>query len=129
MRQLQEAGYTREAQVQGRGQFSVRGAVVDIFSWDAQRPAAHRMGGRGVDLAARIRRRRAAFRADAQDGGDQPGRAGPRRRNAAAATLRDYLPKGFVTVELGEEVAAAVPAAAEETEDAERLPGRAPATS
>ena len=38
LRQLQEAGYTREAQVQGRGQFSVRGAVVDVFSWDAQRP-------------------------------------------------------------------------------------------
>ena len=37
-RRLQEAGYTREAQVQGRGQFSVRGAVVDIFSWDAHRP-------------------------------------------------------------------------------------------
>ncbi len=36
--QLQQAGYTREAQVQGRGQFSVRGAVVDIFSWDAPRP-------------------------------------------------------------------------------------------
>ena len=24
--------------MQGRGQFSVRGAVVDIFSWDARRP-------------------------------------------------------------------------------------------
>ena len=35
---MQEASYTREAQVQGRGQFSVRGAVVDIFSWDAHRP-------------------------------------------------------------------------------------------
>ena len=36
--QLQKAGYTREAQVQGRGQFSVRGAVLDIFSWDSARP-------------------------------------------------------------------------------------------
>ena len=35
---LGKAGYTREAQVQGRGQFSVRGAVIDIFSWDARRP-------------------------------------------------------------------------------------------
>jgi transcription-repair coupling factor (superfamily II helicase) len=36
--QLQQAGYAREAQVNGRGQFSVRGAVIDLFSWDARRP-------------------------------------------------------------------------------------------
>ena len=36
--QLEQAGYAREAQVNGRGQFSVRGAVIDLFSWDARRP-------------------------------------------------------------------------------------------
>jgi len=36
--QLVAAGYQREAQVQERGTFSVRGAIVDVFSRHAQRP-------------------------------------------------------------------------------------------
>ncbi|MEM1059703.1 MAG: transcription-repair coupling factor [Verrucomicrobiota bacterium] len=36
--QLAEAGYQPEAQVSERGAFSVRGAIVDVFSWQAQAP-------------------------------------------------------------------------------------------
>jgi len=32
------AGYERVAQVTTRGQFAVRGGIVDVFSWQAQRP-------------------------------------------------------------------------------------------
>ncbi len=107
-RQLQEAGYIREAQVQERGQFSVRGAVVDIFSWDAQRPL--RAEWEDEELIS-LRE----FDVDAQRS-VQPLKtaevslAGPGFGGGAddPATLRDYLPEGFVTVEL---VAAAVPAA------------------
>ncbi|MCE0522755.1 MAG: transcription-repair coupling factor [Methylacidiphilales bacterium] len=103
LKQLQEAGYTREAQVQGRGQFSVRGAVVDIFSWDAQRPL--RTEWEDEELIS-LRE----FDVDAQRS-VQPLKtaevslAGPDSggNDDAAATLRDYLPEGFVTVNLGEE--------------------------
>ena len=103
--QLQEAGYTREAQVQERGQFSVRGAVVDIFSWDAPRP----LRTEWVDEELISLRE---FDVDAQRSVQtlktaEISLAGPGWSAGAdgAATLRDYLPKDFVTVELGEEVA------------------------
>jgi len=35
---LVAAGYDRAAQVTTRGQFAVRGGIVDVFSWQAQRP-------------------------------------------------------------------------------------------
>jgi transcription-repair coupling factor (superfamily II helicase) len=38
LKKLQEAGYARETQVQARGQLSVRGALLDIFPWDASHP-------------------------------------------------------------------------------------------
>lgn len=38
LEKLAKAGYVREAEVQQRGQFSVRGGVVDLFSWDAAYP-------------------------------------------------------------------------------------------
>jgi len=109
LNQLQEAGYTREAQVQGRGQFSVRGAVVDVFSWDAQRPL--RTEWEDEELIS-LRE----FDVDAQRSVQtlktaEISLAHPGLNTSAkeAALLRDYLPKGFVTVEL--EAAAAVPAA------------------
>jgi transcription-repair coupling factor (superfamily II helicase) len=106
LKQLQEAGYTREAQVQERGQFSVRGAVIDIFSWDTQRPL--RTEWEDEELIS-LRE----FDIDAQRS-VQPLKtaeislAGPGLGGNAddAATLTDYLPEGFVTVEL--EVAAAI---------------------
>ena len=107
LNQLQEAGYTREAQVQGRGQFSVRGAVVDVFSWDAQRPL--RTEWEDEELIS-LRE----FDVDAQRSVQtlktaEISLAHPGLNTSAkeAALLRDYLPKGFVTVEL--EAAAAVP--------------------
>jgi len=102
LRQLQEAGYIREAQVQERGQFSVRGAVVDIFSWDAQRPL--RTEWEDEELIS-LRE----FDVDAQRSVQslktaEVSLAGLGSSGAdATATLRDYLPEGFVTVELEEE--------------------------
>jgi len=100
---LQAAGYTREAQVQGRGQFSVRGAVVDIFSWDAHRP----LRTEWVDEELISLRE---FDVDAQRSvqtlkSAEISLAGPNLRSNGedAATLRDYLPPGFVEVRLGEE--------------------------
>jgi transcription-repair coupling factor (superfamily II helicase) len=108
LRQLQAAGYIREAQVQERGQFSVRGAVVDIFSWDAQRPL--RTEWEDEELIS-LRE----FDADAQRSVQhlktaEISLAGPSVGADAknAATLRDYLPEGFVTVNLGEEEMSAV---------------------
>ncbi len=105
LRQLQEAGYTREAQVQGRGQFSVRGAVVDIFSWDAARPL--RTEWEDEELIS-LRE----FDVDAQRS-VQPLKtaevslAGPTSGNSGDdATLRDYLPKSFVAMNLEEEAGA-----------------------
>jgi transcription-repair coupling factor (superfamily II helicase) len=102
---LQEAGYSREAQVQDRGQFSVRGAVVDIFSWDAPRPL--RTEWEDEELIS-LRE----FDVDAQRSvqslkSAQVSLAGPGLRGddgeKAASTLRDYLPEGFVPVNLGAE--------------------------
>ncbi|MCE0522745.1 MAG: transcription-repair coupling factor, partial [Methylacidiphilales bacterium] len=97
-RQLQEAGYAREAQVQERGQFSVRGAVVDIFSWDTQRPL--RTEWEDEELIS-LRE----FDVDAQRS-VQPFKtaeislAGPGFGGTGdtSATLHDYLPAGFITV-------------------------------
>jgi transcription-repair coupling factor (superfamily II helicase) len=117
-RQLQEAGYTREAQVQGRGQFSVRGAVVDIFSWDAHRPLRTEwedeelISLREFDVDAQrsvqTLKNGEISLAGPNPGGDEKG----------TATLRDYLPKGFVEVRLGEEGEEE-----EAEEDAEPPPG------
>ncbi len=35
---LEEAGYEQEAQVYQRGQFSLRGGIIDLFSWQALHP-------------------------------------------------------------------------------------------
>ena len=120
-RRLQEAGYTREAQVQGRGQFSVRGAVVDIFSWDAHRPLRTEwedeelISLREFDVDAQ-RSVQTLKNADISLAGQFPG-----GEEGETSTLRDYLPKGFVEVRLGE-VAAAGSAAEDEEEDAEPPP-------
>ncbi len=103
--QLEKAGYTREAQVQGRGQFSVRGAVVDIFSWDSPRPL--RTEWEDEELIS-LR----DFDVDAQRSVQtlktaEVSLAGPKigSEQENAATLHDYLPKDFVTVKLGEDEA------------------------
>jgi transcription-repair coupling factor (superfamily II helicase) len=101
--QLADAGYSREAQVQGRGQFSVRGAVVDIFSWDTPRPLRTEWEDEelislrefDVDAQRSVQPLKTAelslatpgFQAGQDDG----------------ATLRDYLPRDFVAVNLGGE--------------------------
>ena len=104
--QLLEAGYSREAQVQGRGQFSVRGAVVDIFSWDATRPL--RTEWEDEELIS-LRE----FDVDAQRSVQtlktaEVSLAGPGMSGGGeeAATLRDYLAEEFVTVNLGEDESA-----------------------
>jgi transcription-repair coupling factor (superfamily II helicase) len=103
LRQLEEAGYTREAQVQERGQFSVRGAVVDIFSWDAHRPLRTEWEDEELISLREID-------VDAQRSVEHVKMAelslvGPGLNNSdqLQATLRNYLPDGFVTVDLGAE--------------------------
>ena len=100
--QLEAAGYTREAQVQERGQFSVRGAVVDIFAWDAHRPLRTEWEDEelislrefDVDAQRSIQHLKTA----------ELSLANPSlRREGASATLRDYFPKNFATVNLGPE--------------------------
>jgi transcription-repair coupling factor (superfamily II helicase) len=102
LRQLGEAGYIREAQVQERGQFSVRGAVVDIFSWDAHRPLRTEwedeelISLREFDAEAQrsvqnLKVADLSLAGSGLCGGDDGGKA----------TLRDYLPTDVVTVRLG----------------------------
>ncbi len=98
---LEKAGYTREAQVQGRGQFSVRGAVIDIFSWDARRPLRTEWED---DELVSLRE----FDVDAQRSVQTLPRAeitlaGPGVAEEGNSTLRDYLPRGSVEVNLGSE--------------------------
>ena len=117
LRRLETAGYTREAQVQGRGQFSVRGAVVDIFSWDALRPL--RTEWEDEELIS-LRE----FDVDAQRSVQtlktaELSLAGPATTGDdwGTATVRDYLPKDFVTVALGAEKEVAVDLRATGSED------------
>jgi transcription-repair coupling factor (superfamily II helicase) len=125
LQQLQEAGYIREAQVQERGQFSVRGAVVDIFSWDAQRPL--RTEWEDEELIS-LRE----FDVDAQRSVQPLNTAevslaglGLSGGADSTATLRDYLPKDFVTVNLGEDEVAG--AGEEEKAPDEQVPRSASA--
>ena len=103
LHQLEQAGYTREAQVQGRGQFSVRGAVVDIFSWDALRPLRTEwedeelISLREFDVDAQ-RSVQSLKTAQLSLTGPGLGETGDHE-----STLRDYLPEGFVVVPLGSE--------------------------
>jgi transcription-repair coupling factor (superfamily II helicase) len=99
--ELASAGYIREAQLQERGQFSVRGAVVDIFSWDAFRPL--RTEWEDEELIS-LRE----FDVDAQRSvqhlkSAEISLAGPgmKAETENAATLRDYLPAVHVSVDLG----------------------------
>ncbi len=118
--QLEKAGYTREAQVQGRGQYSVRGAVVDIFSWDAPRPLRTEwedeelISLREFDVDAQ---RSVQTLKTAEISLAWPALSG----GADASELRDYLPQGFVEVSLGE-VAVDLRATEDATDDGEGEP-------
>ena len=103
LNQLTDAGYTREVQVQERGQFSVRGAVVDIFSWDVPHPLRTEWED---DELISLRE----FDADAQRSVNPLKSAelslvGPSLKAGAdgTAVLRDYLPANFVSVQLGDD--------------------------
>jgi transcription-repair coupling factor (superfamily II helicase) len=101
--QLEKAGYVREAQVQERGHYSVRGAVVDIFAWDAHRPLRTEWED---DELISLRE----FDVDAQRSVQNLKTAelslagpGPSGGEGETATLADYLPGDVVTVQLGAE--------------------------
>jgi transcription-repair coupling factor (superfamily II helicase) len=47
--QLAGAGYERVAQVATRGQFAIRGGIVDLFSWQAPLPARLEFFGDEID--------------------------------------------------------------------------------
>jgi len=96
---LEKAGYGREAQVQGRGQFSVRGAVIDLFSWDARRPLRTEWED---DELVSIRE----FDVDAQRSVQTLPQAEitlapPAMTEEGGSNLRDYLPRDRVEVNLG----------------------------
>jgi transcription-repair coupling factor (superfamily II helicase) len=46
---LVAAGYERAAQVTTRGQFAIRGGILDVFSWQAQRPVRAEFFGDDVE--------------------------------------------------------------------------------
>ncbi|MDP9003450.1 MAG: transcription-repair coupling factor [Verrucomicrobiota bacterium] len=46
---LGAAGYERAAQVTTRGQFAVRGGILDVFSWQAQRPVRAEFFGDDIE--------------------------------------------------------------------------------
>lgn len=46
---LEEAGYEREAQVYRRGQFALRGGIVDVFSWQALHPVRIELFGEEIE--------------------------------------------------------------------------------
>ncbi|HUB68101.1 MAG TPA: transcription-repair coupling factor [Candidatus Methylacidiphilales bacterium] len=102
--QLREAGYVREAQVQERGQFSVRGAVVDIFPWDAVLPL--RTEWEDEELIS-VRKFDAGIQRSVQNlKSAELSLAGPGLGGETVdgmAVLRDYLSKDLVTVRLGPE--------------------------
>lgn len=47
--ELAEAGYEKEAQVFQRGQFAVRGGIVDVFSWQATAPVRIELFGDEIE--------------------------------------------------------------------------------
>ena len=55
VRQLFAAGYIRRSQVEGPGQFSVRGDIVDIYPPDMHAPGPPRVLGRGDRLHLLLR--------------------------------------------------------------------------
>lgn len=46
---LVEAGYTRGARVDSRGQFSVRGGILDVFAWDQLQPVRAEWFGDAIE--------------------------------------------------------------------------------
>ncbi len=110
VQRLIDSGYIREAQVQERGQVSVRGAVIDIFSWDAARPLRTEwedeelISLREFDVDAQ-RSVQALKTAEISLAGPTIG-----AEKGNTATLDDYLSADVVAAILGEEAARAVPA-------------------
>jgi transcription-repair coupling factor (superfamily II helicase) len=110
---LTKAGYTKEAQVQGRGQYSVRGAVVDIFSWDAHRPLRTEwedeelISLREFDVDAQRSVQTLKTAEVSLAGLSASGGAQSPDDLEGTADLSDYLAKGFVTVSLDEKEEAA----------------------
>jgi transcription-repair coupling factor (superfamily II helicase) len=87
---LEAAGYQREQEVQGRGQYSVRGSVVDVFSWDAALPLRTEWNGDTLESAREFdpvaqRSVRALPEAAVST-------ALPQESGALSGTLGDYLP-------------------------------------
>ncbi|PTY04007.1 transcription-repair coupling factor [Verrucomicrobia bacterium LW23] len=110
LQMLGNAGYHREVEVQDRGQFSVRGAVVDIFSWHSAVPVRSEWEG---DEIVSLRHfdpngqrstdslREAEF---SLTDGQLPGETDEEGRLTGEAdedaTLKDYLPQGFTEIVL-----------------------------
>ena len=92
---LVEAGYERVAQVTTRGQFAVRGGILDLFSWQAQLPVRAEFFGDeieslrefDVDTQTSVRNLQ-SVRRPARSGG-RPKRNGPRLHRGRSPSRRD----------------------------------------
>ncbi|MDE1170502.1 MAG: transcription-repair coupling factor [Verrucomicrobium sp.] len=101
---LAEAGYQRELEVSGPGQFSVRGGIVDVFSWASAQPVRSEWDGDEV-VSLRL------FDPALQRSLENVPRAEVSLLKAAAegegeAALADYLPPGTVAFSLGDDAEA-----------------------
>jgi len=98
-------GYQQEAEVQGHGQFSVRGSVVDVFSWAAPLPVRSEWDGdevvslREFDPATQ---RSVRVVEEAEVSLIVP--VGEGAIDLGSATLREYLPAGTIFFELADAV-------------------------
>jgi transcription-repair coupling factor (superfamily II helicase) len=95
---LSAAGYEQEAQVSQRGQFAVRGGIVDVFSFHHSLPVRLEFFGDKLESTRQ-------FDLDAQTSVEQLpsctillGQAAPRERR-----LRDCIREGDITVDVGAE--------------------------
>ena len=110
VRRLGEAGYERAPQVALRGQFAVRGGIVDVFSWQHSIPLRVEFFGDEIDSLRH-------FDLDAHTSVQpletatillgEPGAAAPvpegkgRKRARKSSSVREFIRPGDVTIDVG----------------------------
>ncbi len=87
LERLARAGYLRRFQVEGPGQFSVRGGIVDIYAPDMEKPCRLEFWGDGSAFAENLPLPRAGSAAGRRGGGRaaHPHRAGQRKARICQA--------------------------------------------
>jgi transcription-repair coupling factor (superfamily II helicase) len=100
---LEKAGYQREAEVEGHGQFSVRGSLVDVFSWAAALPVRSEWDGNEIVSLREFEpatQRSVGTLDETEISLSLPTPEGA--LDLGSATLEDYLPANTVTFVLDE---------------------------